>query len=129
VEYDRLSVEVPREWTQKAQNETGPRLLVSSDTARWQTDNGVEGVFMEIVRASSLPKTTSPPPGCQPDATPDGGQAGDQDLATFRYSCDGPSVVEQYRQLDESRLLRIQVRDDNAERRERVLNSATYSAS
>jgi eukaryotic-like serine/threonine-protein kinase len=123
-----MSVEVPRVWEQKAENATGPRLLVSTDTANWQTSSQVEGVFMELLPAATLPTTTSPPPDCQPD-TPDGGEAEGQKLATFRYSCTGPSVAEQYRQLNSTTLLRIQVRDDNSERREKVLNSATYSPS
>lgn len=126
VEYEGLSVEVPRVWAQKAEDANGPRLLVSSDTAKWQTDSGTEGVFLEIVPATALPRTTTPPPGCDPD-TPDGGQTDSQNLATFRYSCDGPSVIEQYRQLNSTTLLRVQVRDDNGERREQVLNSAEYA--
>jgi hypothetical protein len=129
VEYRGLSVEVPRIWEQKAENADGPRLLVSSNTEEWQGSPDIEGVFLEVVQATKLPTTTTPPPGCQADTTPDGGQTGGQALATFRYSCgDGPSVTEQYRQLDNTRLLRIQVRDDNSERRERVLNSAEYSS-
>jgi serine/threonine protein kinase len=128
VEFRGLSVEVPRVWSQKAENPTGPRLLVSSDTSSWQTSSEEEGVFLEVMQASALPRTTTPPPGCQPD-TPDGGEIGDQKLATFRYDCDGPSVIEQYRQLNNTTLLRIQVRDDNPERREKVLSSVEYSTS
>jgi eukaryotic-like serine/threonine-protein kinase len=128
VEYRGMSVEVPRTWSQKAEDATGPRLLVSANTANWRASSDVEGVFMEVVPASALPTTTTPPPGCQPD-TPDGGEVDGQKLATFRYSCSGPSVAEQYRQLNSTTLLRTQVRDDNAERREEVLNSAAYNPS
>jgi eukaryotic-like serine/threonine-protein kinase len=121
-----LSVEVPRAWSQKAENVTGPRLLVSSDTSQWQTSRTVEGVFLEVVNGSTLPTTATPPPDCRPGSV-DRGQSDGHDMVTFRYGCDGPAVVERYRQLDGGKLLRIQVRDANPTRRDEVLSSATYT--
>jgi eukaryotic-like serine/threonine-protein kinase len=123
VSSNHLSVEVPRAWSQKAENVTGPRLLVSSDTSHWQTSVTVEGVYLEVVNGSTLPTTATPPPGCSTGSV-DRGQSDDHDMVTFRYGCD---VVERYRQLDGGKLLRIQVRDSNPTRQADVLSSATYS--
>ncbi|WP_405063792.1 serine/threonine protein kinase [Kribbella sp. NBC_01505] len=128
VEYGGLSVQVPRAWSQKAENAQGPRLLVASSTATWQTNSGVEGAFLEVQQATKLPTTVAPPPGCSAPPPPDGGTIGDQALATFRFSCSGPSVIEQYRQLNPTTLLRIQVRDDDAVGRQTVLDSVAYKA-
>ncbi|GAB3938793.1 serine/threonine-protein kinase [Kribbella albertanoniae] len=126
VESGRLSVEVPRAWSQKAEDTGAQRLLVATSTAQWQTDPRVEGVYVEVINGSKLPTTTSPPPGCRP-AVPTGGQVGDQALATFRYECsDGPAVIEQYRQLDAATQLRIQVRDEDPKGSQTIVDSATY---
>jgi hypothetical protein len=123
---DGLSVDAPRAWSQKAENSTGPRLLVSSDTSKWQTSRTVEGVFLEVVVGTTLPTTTTPPPGCQPGSLARG-KSDDDDIVTVQYECDGPAVVERYRQLDGGKQLRVQVRDSDATQREEVLGSATYS--
>ena len=126
VEYAKLSVEVPRIWSQKSENPAGPVLLVSSDTSEWLTDQDTEGVFLGISDGTTLPARTTPPSGCEP-ATPNPPDPAGQNMVTFRYSCSGPAVDEQYRLLDGGKLLRIQVRDDSPERRAEVLGSATYS--
>jgi len=127
VESGGLSVEALRDWSQKAEDNAAHRLLVAKNTAKWQTDPSVEGVFVQVVNGTKLPTTGTPPPGCQPDTTPDGGQTADgQQLATFRYDCSGPSVTEQFRQLNSSTQLQIQVRDDNSTTRETVVNSVQY---
>jgi hypothetical protein len=124
VEHERLSVEVYRDWDQKSEGD-GPSLLVSTDTAKWQTDSGIEGVFVGVIDGTALPKTGTPPPGCSASTTD---PKTPTNVVTFKYGCDGPSVDEQYRLLDGGKLLRIQVRDDNPGRRAAVLASATYSS-
>ncbi|MFK4083969.1 serine/threonine-protein kinase [Kribbella sp. NPDC020789] len=128
VDYLGLSVKVPRAWSQKAESADGPRLLVADSTATWLTDPKVEGVYLEFVKQSKLPTTTTPPSGCNA-VPPDGGTINGQQLATFRYTCgDQPSVIEQYRQLNSSTLIRIQVRDDDPAGRQAVLDSVGYQA-
>jgi len=120
---NHLSVEVPRAWSQKAENSTGPRLLVSSDTSQWQASGKVEGVFLEVVNGTTLPTTATPLPGCSTSSV-NRGQSDDHDMVTFAYDCD---VVDRYLQLDDSKLLRIQVRDTDPTVREDVLRSADYT--
>jgi hypothetical protein len=128
VEYRGMSVEVPRAWSQKAENQDGPRLLVADNTASWLTSPTVEGVYMELRQATKLPTTGSPPQGCT-SGPPDGGQIGDQQLATFQYACGSrPSVIDQYRQVNGTTLLRIEVRDDDPAGRQAVLDSVSYHA-
>lgn len=120
VEANGLSVEVPREWSQKAQADT--QLLVATDTAGWQTDTSVEGVYLGLVASSTLPTSATAPEGCT-SLTPETSDT----TATFRYSCNNvPTVVEQYRKVDDSTLLRVQVREDNPKKRQAVLDSAAY---
>jgi hypothetical protein len=129
VESDGLSVKVPRAWSEKAENATGPALLVSTDTSTWQTSPETEGVYVGVVKASALPTTSSAPPDCKA-GSPDKSSIGSVPIVTFNHACDQhPSVVEQYRQLNNTTLLRIQVRDDNQEQRAEVLNSASYTPS
>ena len=116
-----LSVEVPRDWSQKAENDTG--LLVSTDTAAWRTNSSVAGVFVGVTDRTTLPTSTTPPPGCTPGATEPGGT----NMVTFQYECSGPAVAERFVQQLDGKQLRIQVRDANDETRTKVLNSATYS--
>ena len=125
VETDHLSVEVPREWSQKAQTDSD--LLVSSSTSQWQTDNKVEGVFLGVESSSTLPTNSVAPDGCQ-TAAPERATINNQETVTFRYTCNGvPTVLEQYRQANASTQLRVQVRDDNPKKRQAVLDSATYT--
>ncbi|TDD57130.1 serine/threonine protein kinase [Kribbella antibiotica] len=126
VEFSGLSVEVPRSWSQKVESQTGPKLLVADNTAAWLTSPTVEGVYLELAQNTKLPTAGSPPQGCT-SGGPDGGQIGDQKLATFQYACGNqPSVIDQYRQVNSTTLLRIQVRDDSAAGRQAVLDSASY---
>ncbi|WP_350279349.1 serine/threonine-protein kinase [Kribbella sp. HUAS MG21] len=121
VESGGLSVEVPRQWGQQATSEDS--LLVSENAATWRTDPETEGVFLGLVNATELPTSATPPDGCtlgDPETS--------ENTVTFRYSCDNvPTVLEQYKRVDATRLLRVQVRDDNPTRRQTVLDSARYS--
>ncbi|MGW1344032.1 serine/threonine-protein kinase [Kribbella sp. NPDC002412] len=125
VEYNNLSVEVQRDWVQKSEG-PGPSLLVTTSTADWQSNKDTEGVFLGISDGTTLPTTTTPPTGCK-TAPPDPPDVAGQNLVTFKYSCNGPSVDEQYRLLDGDKVLRIQVRDDNPGNRAAVLASAEYT--
>ncbi len=127
VEDKPLSVEVPRDWSQKAVD-PGESLVVSKDIATWQTDPKTEGVFVGLVASPTLPTSAAAPPGCTA-GSPDRGETPDgQQIVTFQHSCGpNPSVLEQYRQVNDTTQLRIQVRDDNNEGRVTVANSATYS--
>jgi hypothetical protein len=122
-----LSVEVPRAWEQKAENATGPALLVSTDTAQWRTDPKVEGVFMGVVSGSTLPTSSTPPSGCKAATADTGKTPAGVAMVTFRFGCSGPTVVERYLQLDGGVMLRVQVREENEKRRVDVLNSASYT--
>ncbi|MEU8225952.1 serine/threonine-protein kinase [Kribbella sp. NPDC048915] len=122
VEHGRLSVEVPRQWGEQATAENS--LLVSKDTSTWTSNPETEGVFVGLVDATALPTSATPPGGCTGgDPERDG-----EDVVTFRYTCSGvPTVLEQYKRVDDAHLLRVQVRDDNAIQRQKVLDSAKYS--
>ncbi|GAA2821268.1 serine/threonine-protein kinase [Kribbella solani] len=117
----RLSVEVPRAWGQKAVD-NGQSLVVSTSTSDWRTDPNTEGVYVGLVNASSLPESATPPSGCT-----QGSRTAAEGVVTFNYNCDGPGVVEQYKQIDNTTLLRVQVRDSDNQARQQVLDSAEYT--
>ncbi|MGZ0149172.1 serine/threonine-protein kinase [Kribbella sp. WER1] len=117
-----FSVEVPRDWGQKAVDDQ-TSLLVSSDTRAWQSNASVEGVYVGLVQASTLPRTVTPPDGCTVS-----GQDVQGAKATFQLTCGrGPAVVEQYRQ-ENGVQVHIQVRAADASTRTDVLNSVRYTA-
>ena len=126
VEYEQLSVEVPRDWSQKAERADGPALLVSEDTANWGKSTEVDGVYTGLVSGTTLPTTTTPPPGCDTVQ----GELQDVDgrkAVLFRYPCPkGHSVFERFIQYPDGKLLQVQVREDNAGQRQDVLDSASY---
>ncbi|TDD19797.1 serine/threonine protein kinase [Kribbella turkmenica] len=126
IEYQSLSVDVPRGWSQKAERVDGPALLVSTDTANWSHATDVDGVYVGVMDGSTLPTTTTPPPGC--DAIPGEKQTiGDRPAVIFRYSCDtAHTVLERFIQYPDGKLLQVQVRDDNPDKRQNVLDSASY---
>ncbi|WP_433165031.1 serine/threonine-protein kinase [Kribbella sp. CA-247076] len=126
VEYQNLSVEVPRDWSQKAERSEGPALLVSTDTANWSKSTDVDGVYVGVIDGTSLPRTTTPPPGCT--AVPGENQdIGGRQAVLFRYTCnEANSVYERFVQYPGGKLLQVQVREDNAGRRQTVLDSASY---
>ncbi|TCO47540.1 serine/threonine protein kinase [Kribbella antiqua] len=127
VESGDLSVKVPRAWSEKAENATGPALLVSTNTSRWQADPGTEGVYLGVVKASALPRTATAPSGCKAGQAVD---SNDGKTVTFTHTCDkGPSVVEQYRKVNDTTLLRVQVRDRDPDQGAEVLASASYTPS
>jgi hypothetical protein len=123
VENKPLSVEVPRTWSQKAVDQ-GNSLLVSTSTANWKSNPQIEGVFVGLVNGSTLPGSPTAPQGCTA-GTPDTSQ---QQVVTFQYSCNqGPDVVEQYRQVDKTKQVRVQVREADPKLRQTVLNSVNYA--
>ena len=125
VDNKALSVEVPRGWHQKAVD-SGQSLLVSTNTSTWQTNPDIQGVFVGLVNATLLPQTGTAPPGCSTGST-NTGTTGSQQNITFQYSCgSNPAVVEQYRKLNDTSLLRIQVRAKDEKTRTSVLDSAAY---
>ncbi|MEV4266815.1 serine/threonine-protein kinase [Kribbella sp. NPDC049584] len=120
-----LSVEVPRSWKQKAVDGQ-QSLLVSTNTSTWQTNSSVEGVFVGVVNATSLPTSVTAPDGCTASSG-DQKTIGGQAAVTFQLSCgSNPGIVEQYRQVNASTLLRIQVRASDEKTRTDVLDSAAY---
>jgi hypothetical protein len=127
VETDHLSVDVPRSWSQKAVD-PGKSMVVSTNTSTWQSNSDTEGVFVGLVASSTLPDSATAPPGCTAGAADRGRTPDGQQIVTFQHSCgDHPSVVEQFRQVNDTTQLWIQVRDDNNAGRVKVLNSATYT--
>jgi hypothetical protein len=124
VEQNNLSVQVPREWDEKAASSDPDALLVSTSTTQWPTSPTEAGVFVGVVNATKLPSSATPPTGCQ-TAAPNTDPVGEQQAATFRYRCGtNPPVVERYLKISETQLLRIQVRSPDQEQLEDVLNSA-----
>ncbi|TDU89232.1 serine/threonine protein kinase [Kribbella voronezhensis] len=120
----RLTVKVPRDWTQKSNGPTtgaNAALLVSTSTSDWQKQAKVPGVFAGVVNATTLPPNPTPPQGCGP-STRDDSSIGDKKAVTFTYSCT-PTVVERYIQLSDKELVRIQVRDDDQAELRKVLDS------
>ena len=120
-----LSVEVPRSWKQKA-IDGQQSLLVSTKTSTWQTDSAVQGVFVGVVNATQLPTSVTAPDGCTAGS---GGQStvDGQQAVTFELSCgSNPGIVEQYRQVNLTTQLRIQVRASDQKTRTSVLDSAAY---
>jgi hypothetical protein len=125
VDNNPLSVEVPRDWHQKAVD-AGKSLVVSTDTSAWQTDAKTEGVYVGLADATQLPDSVTAPTGCRAGS---GARSSDQKTVTFQLTCSsGPSIVEQYRQVNENTQLRIQVRATDTATRTDVLNSAKYQA-
>lgn len=123
VENQNLSVEVPRLWKQKAVDD-GKSLVVSTNTSNWQTDPKTEGVYVGVVNATQLPTSATVPAGCSGFSRLTAGK-----VATFTYTCDGvAAVVEQYQQVNDTTLLRIQVRAVDEKTRTQVLDSAAYSS-
>ncbi|GAA1572813.1 MULTISPECIES: serine/threonine-protein kinase [Kribbella] len=117
-----FSVEVPRSWGQKAVNDQ-TSLLVSSDTRAWQSSASVEGVYVGLVQANTLPRAVTPPDGCTA-----GGPDTQGNTVTFQLTCgSGPAVVEQYRQ-ENGVQVHVQVRAADAKTRTDVLNSVRYTA-
>jgi serine/threonine protein kinase len=125
VEAGHLSVAVPRSWSQKAVDDD-KALLVSTSTSGWQSNSDVEGVYLGEVAAQQLPTAGAAPPGCNASG-PKNEVIGDQQAVTFVYTCGSSQVVEQYRQVNPSTLLRVQVRDNDPKQRQEVLDSAKYS--
>jgi hypothetical protein len=100
-------------------------LLVSTDTSTWRTDPKTEGVYVGLVEATNLPTSATAPDGCTGGNNP---ETSDDNTVLFRYSCNNvPTVLEQYKVVDATHLLRVQVRDDNPTTRQSVLDSAKYS--
>ncbi|MEU4603257.1 serine/threonine-protein kinase [Kribbella sp. NPDC023972] len=127
VEYNKLAVEVPRDWSQKAERADGPALLVSTSTADWDKSTDVDGVYLGVTSGSSLPSTTTPPPGCSA-VQGETQTIDDRQAVLFRYPCpSGHTVFERFIQLRDGKLLQVQVRDDNPEHRQSVLDSASYA--
>jgi hypothetical protein len=131
----QLSVEAPRSWSEKAIDgwtppgrPAQPGLLVSVDTAAWQSSAGAHGVFVGIVPGSTLPATVSMPSGCASrQKAPDRGSVDRAPAVTFRFECaNGTWVVERFVQVAPQKSLRVQVRAGTAEQAEDVLASAAY---
>ncbi|MGW6278878.1 serine/threonine-protein kinase [Kribbella sp. NPDC055071] len=121
-----VSVEVPRNWSQKAVDQ-GKSMVVSTNTAAWQTNPAVEGVFVGLVKATDLPRTGTAPAGCTAGAAV-GGERGNQETVSFNYVCgSNPSILEEYRRLDNATLLRIQVRGGTGAENDKVVDSVAYT--
>ena len=125
----RLTVEVPRDWTQKSVKPAAgskPALLVTTNTADWQANTAADGVFVGVLGTPTLPSTTTAPSGCQPVK----GQSEivrEQPAVTFRYNCGaGTPVVERFVKISDNESVQIQVRSGDAQQLEQVLESVTY---
>jgi hypothetical protein len=104
-------------------------MLVSTNTADWQSASGAPGVFVGIFPGTTVPTTVLAPSGCKPLAgSPDSAGVGGKTAITFRFSCSGgkSTVVERFVQVAARESLRVQVRADTALQAEDVLDSATY---
>jgi hypothetical protein len=121
----RLSVKVPREWSQKSVNtaqNSQPALLISTNTTAWQNQQNVQGVFVGILGSSTLPEDGTPPKDCTVgDKSSD--NVGDRKAVTFTYNCQQSTVKERYLALSGSGSVRIQVRDSDQAELQTVLDS------
>jgi hypothetical protein len=122
---ERLSVKVPRGWTQKSVNtaqNSQPALLISTNTTAWQNQQNVQGVFVGILGSSTLPTDGTPPKDCtMGDKSTD--NVGDRKAVTFTYNCQQSTVKERYLALAGSGSARIQVRDNDQAELQTVLDS------
>jgi hypothetical protein len=122
---ERLSVKVPREWTQKSVNtaqNSQPALLISTNTTAWQNQQNVQGVFVGILGSSTLPANGTPPKDCTVrDQNRD--NVGDRKAVTYTYNCGQSTVKERYLALSGSESVRIQVRDNDQAELQTVLDS------
>ncbi|TCN39084.1 serine/threonine protein kinase [Kribbella orskensis] len=124
---ERLSVEVPREWNQKAEgNPELPQLLVSTDTQGWQASDAVPGVYLGVENKTALPTTAQPPVGCQPDGAGSGDPVDDKRAVTYTYQCTDDLVIDRYVLFSDSQSVRIEVRGSDRAELQKVLDSATY---
>jgi len=129
-----LSVELPREWARtrsgagwQPQGATSqlPGLLVSSDNSRWTgSDADVPGIFIGVLPSGQLPKaaTLTAPKNCAVST-----QTDEQSTATVKYAdCPaGMTTYERVKQFGE-KLVRIEVRAEDAAQAEQVLDSVEY---
>ncbi|GAA1650929.1 hypothetical protein GCM10009744_48210 [Kribbella alba] len=121
-----LSVQVPRQWTEKS-TQANQALLVSTNTGSWRTDGAVPGVFLGVLGTPNLPSTSTPPAGCSA-APANPAQIGGKDAVTFEYSCgSNPRVVERYLKISSTQTLQIQVRSSDSAELNDVLQSVKYS--
>jgi hypothetical protein len=130
-----LSVELPRSWTRtrtgdgwQPQGSTAslPGLLVSKDNSKWGTaDAKVPGVFAGVLPPGELPEATSlpGPVGCAVSAE----SVNKPLVATAKYiGCPaGMTTYERVARI-EGQLIRIQVRAEDGEQAQRVLDSVEY---
>jgi hypothetical protein len=121
----RLSVEVPREWSQKSVNTaqgSAAALLVSTDTAGWQNERPVKGVFVGVQSTPTLPTNGTPPKDCAVSDT-NNADVGARKAVTFTYNCGSTTVKERYLVLSGTESVRIQVRDNDQAELQTVLDS------
>jgi len=126
VSQDNLSVKVPRAWSQKSVNTAAnskPALLVSTNTTDWQNEKDVQGVFVGIQSASTLPTDGTPPKSCTRAGSKNTENVGDRRAVTFAYTCGTSTVKERFLALSGSESVRIQVRDNDPAELQTVLDS------
>lgn len=130
-----LSVELPRGWTGsragdgwQPQGSTSslPGLLVSKDNGAWaRADSTVPGVFAGVLPPGDLPAAASlpGPSGCTVSREEINGDS----TATAKYvGCPaGMTTYERVKQF-QGQLVRIQVRAEDNEQAEKVLDSVDY---
>lgn len=130
-----LSVELPRGWTGsragngwQPQGSTSslPGLLVSKDNSAWsRADSTVPGVFAGVLPPGDLPAAASlpGPSGCTVSREEINGDA----TATAKYvGCPaGMTTYERVKQF-QGQLVRIQVRAEDNEQADKVLDSVDY---
>ena len=130
-----LSVELPRGWTDtragdgwQPKGATGslPGLLVSDNNSDWaKADAKVSGVFAGVLPPGKLPEATNlpGPAGC----TVSREEINSDSTATAKYvGCPaGMTTYERVKQF-EGQLVRIQVRAEDDEQGQKVLDSVVY---
>ncbi|MFC0626209.1 serine/threonine-protein kinase [Kribbella deserti] len=129
----RLTVELPRAWADdragdgwRPQGSTSlPALLVSEDNATWhQPGSKVAGVFAGVLPSGDLPTAASLPK--PPDCALDESSSGDGVVTAKYVDCPGGMTTYERVVKVQDALVRIQVRAEDAERAEKVLNSVKY---
>ncbi len=131
-----VSIEVPRAWaggidaggwSPPGASGSHPAVLVSTDNRRWSDPAAdVRGAFVGMLPSAELPGTVQPPAGCTVAEVPPEDTDGNPSItAVFRNCPRGLSTYLRYLAVGGA-VLQIQVRADDDEQAERVLDSVTH---
>jgi serine/threonine protein kinase len=131
-----LSVTVPTSWARDVSlagwtppdSHFNQSALSVGDRPGWRASG--QGVFVGLLPESKLPKTLPRHPTCSTRGKPRPSTSGDPSLTAISTGCPGGAVIiEKAQQVSSSKLLWIQVRSDNQQTAQQVLDSVATSGS